>query len=273
MTDDLEVLISALGKDAQALASGMNLECDAVLVDQGSRNDRYEFNTSEGHTVRTIESVERGIGRSRNLALEEARGRIVLFSDDDIVYSEGYAESILKAFEAHPEADIIMFNINVSEERKTYRIDKEIRVHKWSVGRYPAFAAAARLGSIKRSGVRFSDLFGGGAKYSSGEDNLFFMDCLKAGLVIKAVPVTIGTEEPRRSTWFNGYNEKFFKDRGVLYSFLYGRLATVWAVRFVMAKKKSYVSSVKPADAFKWMREGIAEGKALAISSGREDNI
>ena len=146
-------------------------------------------------------------------------------------------------------------------------------VHKWSVGRYPAFAAAARLGSIKRSGVRFSDLFGGGAKYSSGEDNLFFMDCLKAGLVIKAVPVTIGTEEPRRSTWFNGYNEKFFKDRGVLYSFLYGRLATVWALRFVMAKKKSYISSVKPADAFKWMREGIAEGKALAISSGREDNI
>ena len=70
MIEDLEVLISALGKDAQALASGMNLECDAVLVDQGSRDDRYEFNTSEGHTVRTIESVERGIGRSRNLALE-----------------------------------------------------------------------------------------------------------------------------------------------------------------------------------------------------------
>ena len=193
MIEDLEVLISALGKDAQALASGMNLECDAVLVDQGSRDDRYEFNTSEGHTVRTIESVERGIGRSRNLALEEARGRIVLFSDDDIVYSEGYAESILKAFEAHPEADIIMFNVNVSEERKTYQIDKEIRVHKWSVGRYPAYAAAARLDSIREAKVKFSVLFGGGARYSNGEDSLFFMDCLRSGLKIIGVPYNIGT--------------------------------------------------------------------------------
>ena len=262
MIEDLEVLISALGKDALALASGMNLECGAVLVDQCSRNDRYEFNTLEGHTVRTIESVERGIGRSRNLALEEARGRIVLFSDDDIVYSEGYAESILKAFEAHPEADIIMFNVNVSEDRKTYRIDKEIRVHKWSVGRYPAYAAAARLDSIRRAKVRFSLLFGGGARYSNGEDSLFFMDCLRAGLKVIAVPVIIGTEVPRESTWFHGFNDKFFLDRGVLYSFLYGN-AGIWALRFVIAKRHSYADQMKPSDAFKLMRKGIKEGKAV----------
>ena len=263
MIEDLEVLISALGKDAQALASGMNLECDAVLVDQGSRDDRYEFNTSEGHTVRTIESVERGIGRSRNLALEEARGRIVLFSDDDIVYSEGYAESILKAFEAHPEADIIMFNVNVSEERKTYQIDKEIRVHKWSVGRYPAYAAAARLDSIREAKVKFSVLFGGGARYSNGEDSLFFMDCLRSGLKIIGVPYNIGTEVPRESTWFHGYNDKFFFDRGVLYSFLYGNVAGIWAIRFVLAKRRTYAGQMKTSDAYKLMCRGIKEGKAL----------
>ena len=86
MTEDIEVLISALGKDAQELASGMNLECDAVIVDQGSREGRYEFKTQEGSIVRVIESGDRGIGLSRNLALEEAKGRIVLFSDDDIMF-------------------------------------------------------------------------------------------------------------------------------------------------------------------------------------------
>ena len=273
MRRNLEVLVSSLEKDPGTLISHMNLECDAVIVNQCDRNASYEFRTENGLNIKLFESVERGVGRSRNKALDLADSKIVLFADDDIVYDKGYAERILEAFNSEPEADILMFNVNVCEERRTYHITKKMTVHKWSVGRYPAFAAAARLGSIKRSGVRFSLLFGGGAKYSSGEDNLFFMDCLKAGLVIKAVPVAIGTEEPRRSTWFNGYNEKFFKDRGVLYSFLYGRLATVWALRFVMAKKKSYVSSVKPADAFKWMREGIAEGKALTISSGREDNI
>ncbi len=263
MTEDIEVLISALGKDAQELASGMNLECDAVIVDQGSREDRYEFKTQEGSIVRVIESRDRGIGLSRNLALKEAKGRIVLFSDDDIVYSKGYAEGILKAFEAHPEADIIMFNVDVAEYRKTYRIDKEIRVHKWSVGRYPAYAAAARLDSIRKAKVKFSVLFGGGARYSNGEDSLFFMDCLRSGLKIIGVPYNIGTEIPRESTWFHGYNDKFFFDRGVLYSYLYGSAAGIWALRFVLVKRRNYADSMKPKDAFMLMKKGIKEGKTV----------
>lgn len=263
MAEELEVLISALGKDAHALASDMNLECDAVIVDQGSRDDRYELRTSGDHVVRVIESADRGIGRSRNLALDEARGRIVLFADDDIVYIKGYSEDVLSAFESHPDADIIMFNFNVSEERKTYRTDKAHRVYKWSVGRYPAFAAAARLDSIRKAKVKFSLLFGGGAGYSNGEDSLFFMDCLRAGLKMIAVPVTIGTEVPRESTWFNGFNDKFFYDRGVLYSFLYGNAAGIWALRFVLAKRRAYAAQMKPSAAFKLMRKGIKEGEAV----------
>ena len=263
MADDLEVLISALGKDAHELASGMNLECDAVIVDQGSRDDSYELRTSGEHVVRVVESSERGIGRSRNRALEEARGSIVLFADDDIVYSSGYSAAVITAFDTHPDADIIMFNYNVSEERKTYRTDKEHRVYKWSVGRYPAYAAAARLDSIRKAKVKFSLLFGGGARYSNGEDSLFFMDCLRAGLKVIAVPVTIGTEVPRESTWFCGFNDKFFYDRGVLYSFLYGNAAGIWALRFVLAKKRDYAEQMRPAAAFKLMRKGIKEGKAI----------
>ncbi|MCR4730308.1 MAG: glycosyltransferase family 2 protein [Saccharofermentans sp.] len=271
MRRNLEVLVSALEKDPMKLASAMNLECDALIVNQGNRDSGYEYENENRLKIRVFESGARGIGRSRNLALDKADSKIVLFSDDDIVYSKGYADSILKAFSSDPGADIIMFNVDVCEERRTYHIDRPLRVHKWSVGRYPCYAAAARLESIRKHGIRFSDLFGGGAKYSSGEDNLFFMDCLRAGLVIKAVPVNIGKEVPRKSTWFNGFNEKFFKDRGVLYSFLYGRFAVIWALRFVLAKRKSYENSVKPSDAFRWMKAGIAEGKRLVLSSGRKD--
>lgn len=263
MKHDLEVLVSSLEKDPYELALHMNLECDVVIVNQACNESCLELKTNNGYDIRVLESGERGIGRSRNLALDNAEGRIVLFSDDDIVYSEGYAGKIKEEFDSDPEADIIMFNFNVSDDMKTYHTDKKKRVCKWSVGRYPAYAAAAKLESIRRSGVRFSTLFGGGARYSNGEDSLFFMDCLRAGLIIKAVPITIGTEEPGESTWFHGYDRKFFKDRGVLYSFLYGKLATVWALRFVLAKKHLYAGSIKPADAFRMMKDGIREGKAV----------
>ena len=39
--------------------------------------------------------------------------------------------------------------------------------------------------------ITFSLLFGGGAKYSNGEDSLFLKDCLKYGLVVYAVPVCV----------------------------------------------------------------------------------
>ena len=263
MKRNLEVLVSALEKDPYKLASDMNLECDAVIVNQGNKDGCYDFRTDRSFNVKLLESSERGVGKSRNHALDLADSKIVLFSDDDIVYSKGYAERILAAFSENKDADVIMFNVNVSEDRRTYFTLKNKRVHKWSVGRYPAYAAAAKLESIRSSGLRFSTLFGGGAKYSNGEDSLFFMDCLRAGLVIKAVPVLIGTEKPHESTWFHGFNEKFFKDRGVLYRFLYGKTAPLWALRFVLAKKKSYAKDIKPSAAFKLMREGIKEGKFI----------
>ena len=51
----------------------------------------------------------------------------------------------------------------------------------------------------------------------------------KMGMKIYGVPVNIGHEDRRGdggpdSTWFTGYNEKFFYDRGVLYKYLYGAM-------------------------------------------------
>ena len=263
MKKNLQVLISSLEKEPYSLASQMNLECDAVIVNQGKRDGCYEYDTDKSLHIKVLESSERGVGRSRNHALDLADSKYVLFSDDDIVYSKGYAEKILTAFSENKDADVIMFNVNVREERKTYHISKRIKVHKWSVGRYPAYAAAAKLESVRSSGLRFSTLFGGGAKYSIGEDSLFFMDCLRAGLIIKAVPVLIGTEMSQESTWFHGFNEKFFRDRGVLYHFLYGKTALLWALRFVLAKRKSYEKDIKSSVAFRLMREGIKKGKFI----------
>ena len=269
MRRNLEVLVSSLEKDPRLLISHMNLECDAVIVNQGYKDVSYELKTENGLNIKLFESTERGVGRSRNKALDLADSKIVLFSDDDIVYSKGYAEKILKAFSADPDADIIMFNVDVSEERRTYHIDKPMTVHKWSVGRYPCYAAAVRLENVRKAGVRFSLLFGGGAKYSSGEDNLFFMDCLRAGLNIKAVPVTIGREEPGESTWFKGYTDKYFFDRGVLFSFLYGNQAQLWALRYALVKKKMYGNSAKISDALRLMKAGIKEGAKIKDDSGR----
>ena len=104
-------------------------------------------------------------------------------------------------------------------------------------------------------------LFGGGAKYSNGEDSLFIHDCLKKGLKIYAVPVIIGHEMEREggSTWFSGYNEKFFYDRGVLYHYLYGIMQKPFALRFILRHKKKMCTEIRPMDALKLMLKGMKE--------------
>ena len=209
--------------------------------------------------MRFFSFPDRGIGRSRNEAILRADRDICLFSDEDIVYEEGYAEAIEEEFERNPKADMILFNITVDEARRTYSITDRKRVHWYNCGRYGAVSFAVKRESLLRSGVTFSLLFGGGAKYSNGEDSLFLKEFMSKGCRVYTAPVTIGREETGKSTWFTGYNEKFFKDRGVLYRYLYGRLAALMALRFLLVHKSRICGEVGVRQAFHWMKQGIHE--------------
>lgn len=101
------------------------------------------------------------------------------------------------------------FNIEVEESRRTYHITERKRVHWYNCGRYGAVSFAVHRDSLLASGSTFSLLFGGGAKYSNGEDSLFLAEFLRKGYKVYTAPVTIGREEAGDSTWFHGYNEKF----------------------------------------------------------------
>jgi hypothetical protein len=84
--------------------------------------------------------------------------------------------------------------------------------------RYGAARIAVRLSSIRNAGIFFNLNFGGGTIHSHGEDVLFLKDCLKHGLKIYAVPYSIAELiENRDSTWFEGYNKKFFRDHAALF--------------------------------------------------------
>ena len=256
-----QLLVSAVGQDPGKLPEKMGIETDAVIVNQ---TDAYGYREIDnGCRIDWYDSDERGVGRSRNAALMHASSDIVLFSDEDIRYESGYADKVIREFRAHPKADILMFQIDVCEKRRTYRNTKFHRVHRWNVGRYPAYAAACRLSKLRHAGVSFSLLFGGGAPYSNGEDSLFFTDCIKKRLRVYATPVCLGMEEERESTWFKGYTEKFFFDRGVLFYHLYGIMAGVWALRYAVVKRKVMCREIPPGQAYRLMKKGIREGRRL----------
>lgn len=256
----LETLVAALGQETTLLAERMRLQSAAILINQGEKNEYLEYEY-RGFPIRAYSFAERGVGLSRNNALLRAKADILLFSDEDIVYEEGYAKQVLEAFEKRPDADILLFNMEVEKDRATYHTVKEHRVRFYNSGRYPTYSFAARRESLHKANVTFSLLFGGGAPYSNGEDSLFLMDCLRKKLKIYALPINLGKEVPRPSTWFKGYTEKFFFDRGVLYFFLYGRLRHLMALRFLLAHKKKMCVDIPFKKAYGLMCRGMKEAE------------
>ena len=256
----LQLLVAAVNREARELAEEMQIDSDAIIVSQGERY-AYEELRWKKHDIQCFYMAERGVGQSRNHSLLRASADISLFADEDIIYEPGYEQKVLAAFEEHPKADMLFFNVQAMPGRETYHNESFGRVRWYNCGRYPTYSLAVRTRRIHQKNISFSLLFGGGAKYSNGEDSLFIRDCLKAGLKAYKVSVTIGRERERESTWFTGYNDKFFYDRGVLYHYLYGCLARPMALRFLLSHRGIICQEIPWRKAYGRMRQGIKEAE------------
>lgn len=252
----IQLLIAAVEQNTEMMLQRMKIETDAIVVNQCDTNAIKSFKHNDNSIVE-IKLSSRGVGINRNTAIMNSEADILLFADQDITYLENYGERIKQEFENHPEADMILFNVNVGEKRKTYENMTWKRVRWYNCGRYGAVSFAIRRIKLLESRVMFSQLFGGGAKYAAGEDSLFLKDLMDRGVKVYASPIYIGTEEEGESSWFRGYDEKFFHDRGVLYHQLYGRLARLLAMRFLLAHRKKMCEVYSVREAYQFMKRGI----------------
>ena len=83
---------------------------DVLVVNQCGHNGLYEYDTPEGR-AKMIFTTDRGLTRSRNMAIANSRADICLLCDDDEVFVPDYEKTILSAYEDRPQADVIIFKM------------------------------------------------------------------------------------------------------------------------------------------------------------------
>lgn len=249
----VEVLVATMHQKDHSIVEKMNIRTDSVIANQCDKSSYQEF-ISEYGTSKIVSTNTKGVGVNRNFALLYATKEIILFADDDLKYEDSYDKLILEAFKNNPHADVIIFNLNCAKRTK---IKKTTRVKWYNYMRYGAVRIAMKLDSQRKANIWFTTLFGGGAKHGSGEDTLFLHDCLAKGLKVYAVPTTIATlTEERPSTWFNGYNEKYFYDKGALYASVSKRWAKLLCLQDLLRHKKIW-KELGFVVAYKEMLKGI----------------
>lgn len=230
----VQTLIPTMNQTDFSVLDRMNIRTDAIVVNQCEDFSKTVFDRN-GKKVEFYSLSERGIGQSRNFSLMRASGDIVLFSDDDIKYYDDYEEQIIYAFKEHPDADMIAFNLDFKGgTRKRKKIESVKKVKPYKTGSFGAARIAVRLEAVRKNNICFSLLFGGGARYSAGEDVLFITDAIRSGMRMYEIPITVGEIEDSESTWFKGYNEKFFYDKGVLFAAMGKKTAFLRCVRYAV---------------------------------------
>ena len=244
----LEVLLSMMNLKKENLDK-MNITSSCTVINQCEKNNFEEYKNFKIYSYN-----EKGLSNSRNRGLEHIKEDIVLLCDDDMIYNKDYEINVIKAFEENSKADIIIFNIN-SPNRKTRLNQRNKRLHIFNSLRYTSCRIAFRKDSVFKKNIRFNNLFGAGAKYSNGEDALFLVECLRKKLKIYSNIQNIGTVAQTSSTWFKGYNEKFFFDKGALFTAISEPFRRVLFIQYLL-RHKELLTNYKFIEAYKIMLEG-----------------
>lgn len=244
MTNDkkdvmVQVLVSTMNRNTMDFLKKMHITSNVIVGNQNGTNDFYKLKL-RNYLVEVYNSNEKGLSRNRNLTLQKATADICLLADDDIIYLKGYEDIIRRSFMENSDADILIFNL-IENPVTRYVIRKKFRVNYFNYMRFGSVRIAFKRNSIINANINFDNRFGSGAEVPLGEDTIFLHDCLKAGLKIYAIPEYIlSLTNDRESTWFKGYDESYFINKGKLYKRISKRMAKFLCIQDAYRHKMDY---------------------------------
>lgn len=262
---NLEVLISCMNQHDMKIAEMTGIQTDTLIINQCPQTETLNEIRSDQKTagvknqaqvnIRMLDTSTRGLAKSRNLAIQHAVGDVCLLCDDDEQLDSSYEDTILKAYVALLDADIICFRISNQPSRLK---QKTQNLTKWNAMRIASWQITFRRESILKSGIRFDEDMGAGTGNGGGEEVKFLRDCIKAGLKAYYVPKSIGTVAQTDSTWFRGFDRDFFYKRGITNRYMLGLpVSILYAAYYTLVKRDLYKEYVTPWQSFKYTLDGI----------------
>ena len=258
----IEILCATMNQTDFSKYREMNIQgCDVIFANQAGRY-AYEELHEDQIFARMLTTATRGVGKNRNLALALAEGEILLFADDDVTYEGDLAETVSGAYEKFPNADMIVFGIRYTRQGKLCkeRVPETGKLSFFKALRYGTCVISIRRSAVLKYDLHFTELFGGGCRYSYGEDTDFIVQCFRKRLHIYAYGKIIGSSRKDVSTCNTGFGEKYFFDKGALARHSLGIAAIPYILRMA---RKPVESELNRWDRMKFLWRGYVHFPAL----------
>ena len=263
--NDLEILIATKNRtnlDFLALMFPFQhfSKFNILVINQSSSS----LLNSEFETVRVINVNEKGLSKSRNLAIKNASKKICLLADDDVVYFPNFDYEIISAFNQNPKASIITFNHQRIGKNEPHNKSKKVYSHSnKTIENVCSIEIAFQLKDIAANNICFDENFGLGSYFETAEEYLFLRDAIKINLNALFYPFVI-VSHPLISSGENQGEDKIVLARAALFYKTKANLAYIWLLKYVFfLVRKSYIKSNECMMKFKMGLSGIQKYKEL----------
>jgi GT2 family glycosyltransferase len=214
-------------------------DVEILVVVQGGPADAA---VPQRDDVRVLHLDSRGVAKSRNEVLRQARGTFVLFADDDIVVREDGVRDMLDALRAD---DSLALGLGTAVDptggvRKRYP-RRSVLLHRWNAGKAATYEMMVRRSAFQRTGVAFDEEFGAGVPQYLGDEYILIADALRAGLRCRFFPYVLAVH-PATSSGSGFGTPRDAAARAAVFDRVFGRLAPVPRLAFVLRRPRRFGS-------------------------------
>ena len=186
--------------------------------------------------ITVINSKSRGLSKSRNIGLSNVKKGFGIVADDDVNYVPGFEKIIREAIADFPNISIFTFQIETPEGGSYKEYKQKGFVHSWrSILRVSSISTVIHVESVKSDNIYFDERFGLGAKFPTGEENIFLNDLLKKGYAIRSIPKPM-VIHPKESSGSQITADLIFS-KGAMFRRLYGYGGILFLILFVFKKQ------------------------------------
>ncbi len=261
----LVVLVSCMYQSDTSIIQRSNIQTDVVVVNQCNKDEiqEFDFNNKQGNKchAKIICTTERGLSRSRNMAINNAWGDICLICDDDEKLDDNYENLIQNAYLAHEKENAILFIVERKDlvKGKRHPIEEQ-KVKLKQLLQSSSVQVTFKREDIIKNKIEFDIMLGSGSGNGGGEDNKFLLDIRQKKLNIYYVPICIGCVLPGDSLWFDGFTEQYMINRGwTTRRSLGSTLGFVYVIIFACRHLSSYRENMSFLKAFGLLMKGYFE--------------
>lgn len=177
-----------------------------------NQTEKDKILVSDYLNIRVINSFEKGLSKSRNLALENAVGKILVIADDDVVYQNDFVEKIIAAYNKFQQATVVTFcaiNPNGSYLKKYPTVSKK-QLNTFDVFNVSSIEMTINKEKLDSIGTRFDENFGLGSEFEMGEEAVFLMDLKHKNEQIAFENKTLVAHEGLTTSEKKGVREKYY---------------------------------------------------------------